>query len=416
MNCHVRVQAVVDLVLDARIPPARMTRTKEQALRGVLTTRRCLAARRGLRPDVPPKLQHPTRSRAATLFLGLTLAITPVQAQDAAVLERYREPVARLRGEPFGETDHYASPTRIAWVNQRLVILDRKADRMITILDERTGRTVQRFGRRGSGPGEFRAPWDLAPAVSPNAIWIFDTSLRRMTLVNLDSSFANGTFTPVRMLKLGGGTEINSVRWIADGALLGTGTLRRGLFAAFDTSGRELPARGEFTYGDRRLPISALQEAYSSRLATDPRRERVALAMDYADRLEFFALSGKRLATNQRPFGFEPTYVVVGKGDYRHAAFTGHSREGYRGVDATSTSVFALFSGRRPREFKNDAMFGRHVHVYSWAGVLRSVLELDAAAIDIAVDPQARMLYTLVHDPEPRVVRYRLPAFSRAEP
>ena len=353
---------------------------------------------------------------AATLCLSLTLAATHVQAQDVAVLERYREPVTRLRGEPFGDADHYASPTRIAWVNQRLVILDRKSDRMITILDERTGRTVQRFGRRGSGPGEFRAPWDLAPATSSNAVWIFDTSLRRMTLVDLDASFDNGTFTPLRMIQLSGGTEINSVRWTADGALLGTGTLRRGLFAAFDTGGRELPARGEFTYGDRRLPITALQEAYSSRLATDPRRERVALAMDYADRLEFFAPSGKRVATNQRPFGFEPTYVVVGKGDYRHAAFTGDSREGYRGVDATSTLVFALFSGRRPRDFKNDAMFGRHVHVYSWAGVLRGVLELDAAAIDMAVDPQARMLYTLVHDPEPRVVRYRLPAFTRDTP
>lgn len=344
------------------------------------------------------------------------LAATQVRAQDVAVLEQYREPVTRLRGEAFGGAELFASPTRIAWVNQRLVILDRKADRMITILDEKTGRTVQRFGRRGSGPGEFRAPWDLAPATSSNAIWIFDTSLRRMTLVDLDGSFANGTFTPRRMLRLGGGTEINSVRWIADGTLLGTGTLRRGLFAAFDTNGRELPARGEFTYGDRRLPITALQQAYSSRLASDPRRERLALAMDYADRLEFFAPSGKRLATNQRPFGFEPTYVVAGKGDYRGAAFTGDSREAYRGVDATSASVFALFSGRRPREFVNDAMFGRHVHIYMWTGVLRGVLELDAAAIDLAIDPEARMMYTLVHDPEPRVMRYRLPAFARATP
>ena len=354
-----------------------------------------------------------TASSISALGVGLGLSVADLPAQSIAVREQYGGPVTRVRGETFGNPLIFASPTSIEWINQRLVIIDRKAERMIIVLDGRTGSTVQRFGRRGSGPGEFQGPWELAPASSPNAVWIFDTSLRRMTLVDLEQSFESGTFAPRRMVQLSGGTELNSLRWVADGMLFGTGTLRRGLFAVFDADGRELPARGDFTHGDRRLPISALQQAYSARIATDPRRERIALAMTYADRLEFYSTTGRRVGTAQRPVGFEPTFVVAGTGSERRAVFTGESREAYEDLDATSTSVFALFSGRRPREFKNDAMFARHVLVFSWVGVLRGVLELDAAAIAIAVDPEASTLYALVHDPEPRVVRYRLPAFAR---
>ena len=346
--------------------------------------------------------------------LAIVVASRAVAAQDRPVLDEYKVPVITLRGEDFGSQDVFASPTSIVWVDGQLIIIDRQSDPKLFVLDAKTGAIVRRFGRDGAGPGEFKAPWDIAPSGRYREFWIYDTSLRRMTLAHSDRSFTDGVFRPIRSVALEGGANLNSVRWTAEGTFIATGYLRRGLFAVYDSTGRERPPRGDFTYGDPRLPVFARQQAYESRITLDPARAKIAVAFKESDRLEFFASSGQRLGLAQRPFGFEPSFAMPRKRDDEYIAGTQRSRTAYRNVIATQSTVFSLFSGRRYREFKSEAAFGRHVHVHSWDGTLRMILELDASAIAIAVDPEETVLFASVHDPVPRIVRYALPPILRS--
>lgn len=48
------------------------------------------------------------------------------------------------------------------------------------------------------------------------------------------------------------------------------------------------------------------------------------------------------------------------------------------------------------------------VHVFDWSGAPLAVLELDHDAVGMAVSPDERTLYTLIHDPLPAVMAYPL--------
>lgn len=352
---------------------------------------------------------------AVRLVVGLSVFLTqwfaaPLGAQSLPVLDQYRVPVTRLRGVPLGNPDDFARPTDIEFVSGRLVVIDRRSEMMIHVIDAKSGRTLRKFGKKGSGPGEYRGPWAVVPERNSAAFWIFDTSLRRMTRVDVDQDFRRGYYLPGRSFQLAGGVELNSPRWTADGTLLASGHVRDGLLAAFDARGQPLASRGDFRFGDPRLPIYIRQQAYPSTIDTDDSGTRLVLATRYSDRLEFHETSGRRIGGAERPFGFEPQFVVTGRDDERNVASLPDSRNGYVAVRATDARVYALFSGKRFGDSEGRASFAQYVHVFAWTGKLLAVLMLDMEVLDIAVDSDERLLYAIRNDPLPQVMVYTLPA------
>ncbi len=350
------------------------------------------------------------RSLLMWLILCAAVQSESATAQQPAVFDRYRVPVIALAGRELGNPDTFSRPSNIAHLAGSLIVIDRRADLMVHVLDAISGKTVHRFGRRGGGPGEFQGPWDILPGRTTSEFWIYDTSLRRMTPVDLDRDFPEGRFVPRRSVQLAGGTELNSLRWASSGLLLATGFVSDGLFAVYDSSGRQLPSRGAWNFGDARLSTFVRQQAYPTKIAIDASLSRIALATGYSDRVEFFEASGRRIGVAERPFGFEPVFVVTGKGANQFIASPPDMRDGYVGIRVSDSRVYALFSGRRYGDFKARASFARHVHVYSWTGRLLAVLALDADVLDIAIDADERWLYAVKHDPFPGVVAYSIPA------
>jgi hypothetical protein len=83
-------------------------------------------------------------------------------------------------------------------------------------------------------------------------------------------------------------------------------------------------------------------------------------------------------------------------------------RFGYVRIATTDDRIYALFSGRSNRGSPRDAPYGRFVHVYDWDGEFLAALELDNAALEIAVDPLGEELYATIEEPEPGVRVYSL--------
>ena len=357
-------------------------------------------------------LRTRTLQRSSIVAVGLLLTIhsAPLEAQQPPVLDQYRVPVLKLTGVERGNPDAFARPASIEYVAGQLVVIDRRSEMMVHVLDAKSGKTLRRFGRKGGGPGEYEGPWAIVPDRKSRTFWILDTSLRRMTRIDPDQDFRSGRYVPGRSIQLTSNAELNSLQWVAGGTLLATGFVQDGLFASFDSAGRQLPSRGEFRFGQPQIPVIVRQQAYPNRIDTDNTGTRVALATRYSDRLEFYESTGQLIRVAERPFGFEPVFIVTGRGVEQNIASLPDSRNGYVSLHASNSGVYALFSGRRFGDFRGEASFARHVHVFSWTGKLRAVLELDADVLDIAIDPAEQWLYATRHEPVPQIVAYRIPA------
>ena len=176
----------------------------------------------------------------------------------------------------------------------------------------------------------------------------------------------------------------------------------------FTADGEYEGASGALPTSDIEAPPEVVQHAYRGNLKADPAGSRLVLANRHAGFLEVFSSDGESIRRIDGPFSFDPVFEVK-LGQRGPSLATGESlRFGYVDVAATSDRIYALFSGRTRAGHPDDAVYGREVHVFDWDGTLQSVLQLDADAMAIAVDPQRGRLLTVRHLPSPAVLSYEL--------
>ncbi len=362
---------------------------------------------------------HVTMSRGRrALPVGVTLLVVSgvLSAQAPSgppVLDHFSVPERHITGHVLGSPGELAVPSSVDWLNGKLVVIDRKASEVIVVLDANSGRILRRFGRHGAGPGEFTGAWTvLIRDRAEESFWIFDTSLRRVTHVNLRTDFQRGSFVPSGIVRLEGGQELTTPQWIASGDLVSTGLLAKGLLLRMDSTGGRPTPIGTFAFGDPRMPAAVRQQGYDLHLSVDSSLRRLILVSPLSDRLQVLDVAGRTEVSAQRPFGFDPVFRVAGKYGL-DAALTKATRNGYLSVEPTSSHLFVLYSGRLEGVYQGDAGYGRHVLVFNWSGRLLTVLALDVDALDIAVSPDERTLFAVRHDPFPAILAYPLPSEVR---
>lgn len=301
-------------------------------------------------------------------------------------------------------------PTALGAFGDWVVVLDFSGDSMIVVIDRHHGRLVGRFGRRGDGPGEFRAP--VASDVDrqrAGALWIVDGSLRRATRVLVTVGHDGSgvvTLDTIVTIPVAGTGPITSAFVGPEGELVFTGFFtgpRFGRFQAGQTGFFGPPAPGDET-----IPVPVRHHAYQTTLARDPLGTRFAAATRYSDRLELFQADGSRVAAAARERGFDPRYSVRFGPDGPAMSAGTDLRYGFIWVAASHRHVYALFSGRNHDEAPGRAAFGTLVEVFDWNARAVRRIGLGEDALAIAVDSDDRNLYALVHEPFPAVVRYRL--------
>lgn len=305
--------------------------------------------------------------------------------------------VARpLEGSVINASPVLAMPTRLEIVGDYLAILDAASDSALHVVDRHTGVLVRSLGRRGRGPGEFQGAWALDGARHHDAaVWVYDVSLRRLTRVPLEGE---GVSTPQRwrMISLADGTLLTESRWLDDETLLVAGLFDDELVAFYDSAGRRF---GRRAVRDRGTTAGWAPQARQARLVVHPTGTLAALASRYESRVELLALASGAATKIEGRAGLSPDEQSPPSLDRIH----------YVDVAATAHSVVAVYSGRDSREYGVRAPFGRCLQVFDWYGILRGAFRLDTDVLAIAIDEEEHLLYALVHDPVPAVVRFPLP-------
>lgn len=307
-------------------------------------------------------------------------------------------------GEQLGQ------PTALQISGDALLVLDRRSDRSVHVLDAASGSLRGSAGSRGEGPGEFMAAWsiDRAPDDEADRIWVFDADTQRLTQIDL-GRLERGEPWAQRFVSLRGSAPAINPVWTAAGELLASGFFTDGRFGVFDRDGRQVAMRGALPQWPRAVPPDVLQHAFQARIESDPPGRRFAVGSRHAGRLEIFDALGRWVANADVPFEFDPVFSTEKRDDKVVMGSGKDLRFGYIDVATTERRIFGLFSGRKRGDYPGRANFARDVHVFDWNGRLEGVIRLDQDAIAITVDSNERRLFAARHDPAPAILRYELP-------
>jgi hypothetical protein len=313
------------------------------------------------------------------------------------------------------DSDKLAIPAWMTSVGSHLVVIDLAADSALHVIDRSTGELTRSIGRRGAGPGEFETLWSLDPvAGSETALWAYDGGLSRLSYVDLDESYLEQGRLGERSINLISPSLLTGIARTDDGEFVSTGYFPEGRLGVFDDSGKLIDTRGSVPVASRDMEPLLRQYLYQGRTASHPDHHLLAVASRYASLVEIYRSDGELVAVGDAPLEISPDvrWVSYETGYHVHE----DTEFGYVDVAGSRDLVFALFSGRTAADSPGRRNFGSEVHVFDWDGALRGVIRLQADAIGVAVDDEAKSLYVVEHDPVPAIAEYILADTDLATP
>jgi hypothetical protein len=344
--------------------------------------------------------------------------VSITRAEASAHAGDFSGRVPRLSGEEqprdtlalhrlFGDSLAFAAISGIQPVGGRLFITDRLMSKHLALIDVRTGSVQARAGNHGEGPNEFRDPGAfMVQSASPPRTWVYDFQNRRLSLL---SAGAGGKLSIEESRPFNVGESIEQP--LRSGAQF----IANGLFTDYTLlvldsaakpvrridAGQPYPARTMPHTAGRRL----LNRSY---LAADPGRSRLALAYQWASRIDFFSADGSHSGSAEGPRSTTPKYRIT---DNRFF-WDPQGEMAYTGVQATDSYVYAMFCGCR--EADDPDQRSQRVHVFRWDGDFVAELQLDRKVTAFAVSPDDAFLYAAVTEPHPAVAEWRLPPALRS--
>lgn len=127
-----------------------------------------------------------------TLLGAQSRRVAPVQGRAARLV---LTEVLRL-GSAFGGEDEFGRLVDVEFGGAGRIYLADDLKHQIVVFDS-TGRFLRRTGRRGRGPGEFEAPWNIA-VDSRDSVFVWDWKLDRVSVLSPDLVFVRSFPTPGR--------------------------------------------------------------------------------------------------------------------------------------------------------------------------------------------------------------------------
>lgn len=316
--------------------------------------------------------------------------------------------VVTLTPQTLHQSANLARPGKMVVLDSVLVVLDDYGDPPLHLIDRRTGAYLKAAGSRGDGPGEFQGVWDVDVAPDSQHVYVFDLALHRLTRLSVPRALRNQAAFDSSTISLTGPSPHDVLLPPGDSTFWATAMLSEaGRWGVYDDEGAYRAARGPSLPRIQDAPEPVLQHAYQSTAALHPSKSKLALAAFYADRIDIFKSSGTHLVHTHGPGFFPPIFEIGMRGGNPARRTTEKTRYGYMDVVATSSHIYALYSGRTRSKAGN---LGNRVHVLDWEGRLQAVYDLKGGYRSIAISPGADVLYASRLSPHVEISAFRLPS------
>lgn len=296
-----------------------------------------------------------------------------------------------VRNSGLTDLGNIISPIDVALFDDRLIILSRNGDSVVTIVDPSNKKIIERVIGFGKGPKEVLTPWSLVKLYhSGDGFSVYDASLFRF--VNYDLDTKTSSYSGITKLRKAGGRIIQPT-WLNDSTIVATGFFELGRIAFFDSTGNLLKYSGAIPPGGEGVPKAVRQHAYQSSISVSPNGKNIVLATRHSDKIEIYNQNGKPKILIKGVKSFEPEYDVEYVRGTPTMSSGGNLRFGYIDIATTHNYIYGLFSGR----FRSDgnANYGQKIHVFDWDGKLINALQLSHNTISINVGNSECILIAL---------------------
>ena|GEM_PF-4253067 len=323
-----------------------------------------------------------------------------IDPSEGPLLESGTEPTdtLQIRSE-LGTSEAWGIVSSLRVVGDRLFVSDRISNPLITVVNWRTGEIVDRFGRRGEGPGEFLDPSWVTYSREADGFWVFDYASRRFSHFVPTTEGGEGTYRLDRELRLLGPLTPFHPVWTPGGVLT------NGFFPDYTLLELD-PGGNPVRWITARVPVSRSQVGHPqgrarlnrTRLATDPGLTHVALVYQSTSRIDFFDMGGRHLRTIRGPRDVRIRYRV----DEEASRFRWEpeNRWAYVDVDATASHVYGLWCGATCPDHTD---LPTRVHVFTWEGGFIREFALDRPVKTIAVSSEDDLLFGYSEEPFPTI-------------
>lgn len=281
-------------------------------------------------------------------------------------------------------------------------------DTTFFVHDRMTGRVRSVFGREGSGPGEFRSigaltiRWDSG--TGRQSVWAFDRALGRLTEIDL----RNPNSPQIGRTVSGELAGQYSAYWLSSTAIVGVGAFTDKRLTLYDSTGSRLRSVGELPLYDEGVPATVAHQALQPSIAVSASGDRIAVGARYSGQVDLYSMPEGALSSARVPSPFRPTIDVGSNGAMLVFRTDRNTRFGYISLTASTTRIYALFSGRTRGQFPGRANYARELHVFNWSGRLIEVARLDRDVFSIASTADGSILYGISHEPDSEILKFSL--------
>lgn len=304
----------------------------------------------------------------------------------------------KLHSTVVNKYDIYA-PGSIAIINNYLLFIDHKADKIIKINDLKSYKLLKSFGRLGQGPSEFIGASDIIPSQKDkNIFWIYDISTQKLKKFNINKVLNNKS-NPEKIIRIKGGNGIPTQLIITpDNKILGIGFFFKGRISIYNMS-------GDFIRSVGKIPVILKNERFASqhshgftgKFILKNKSKEIFIATRHGAIVEKYNIgNGKLISTFYGPDSFFPEYKIVPVGEHYTMTYNKKTRFGYLDIcyNKKLDRLFLLYSGEYQYNKENkEANFSNIVYVLDNKGTIIEEIELDKEVGEITISDDGSTLF-----------------------
>lgn len=284
-------------------------------------------------------------------------------------------------------------------INNYLLLIDTKADKVIKIFDLKSYKFLKSFGRRGQGPSEFIGASDIIPdPKDKNIFWIFDITARKLKKYNINKVLTN-KFEPEKIIKIikGNGPPLH-LTITQDDKIIGVGAFSKGRISIYNMN-------GDFIRSVGKIPVILKNgrfgpqhsHGFIGRFILKNKSKEIFIATRYGAIVEHYNIeNGKLISTFHGPDSFFPEYKIVPAGESYTMTYTKKTRFGYLDIcyNKKLDRLFLLYSGKYQHNKENNRPnFSNIIYILDNKGTIIEQIVLDKKVLEISIFDDSSALF-----------------------
>lgn len=315
-----------------------------------------------------------------------------------------------VSGKAFGLDSVLIFPTEIDILDSVLLVTDNTRKSLVSLINIKSGQLVKQIGSIGEGPGELLPPINV---VLDNSEYCYFYSRTQSRLVKFNFKTKNKEVNK-ETENFEDGFRINAyydkIGILGDSTFIGTGIFDNKNAKYMLIHNKEnLTLDYGFPMNSNDLPSDYNFLAYQSNLKVKTDKKKFVNASIFCEHFEIFEISPDFAITKS----FEHNKIDLkwfdsSQGDFKQIQFKEEQKFGYIDIATNDTYIFLLFSGRNRKEFKNQALSSKQIHVHQWTGELLYIINLNYNIYRLAVSKDNKMIYGITNDPIIDIVEFKL--------